>query len=481
MKPNKGTHDDKAHSPIYPIKPMSKDLNINERIVYEIVARSFLACCSKNAEFFNTEVIIEMAGENFKTQGKIIVEKNFLNVYIYVNYEENTLPIFNENEMYKPSRIEMVSGKTNPPRLLNEFELIDLMDKNGIGTDATIHEHIRKITQRNYVTKISNRFSPTNLGIALFEGYNNIILNESLTKPFLRSNLEKDLKNICNGLKKQDEVLNNELMLYKGFFERVNLEKENIITVIGKYFNKVEYKESSEVNKLNNDLKCYCGVCTIERTVKQGTNIGKQYFSCQKGKDMGCKFFLWKNDLTLFNPNIKCRCDIGCILRTVSQGPNLGKKYYGCLKGYHKGCKFFQWKDEQDNKIKIDLKCYCGADCVERTAKTGKNVGNQFFTCYKGKDLSCGFFIWKKELSKYNPNLKCHCGGGTIERVVSEGNNIGKLFYGCLNKSENNCNFFKWKEDQNNSNTVANTRTLNNYNLNTAFEKCCIIGSNQKR
>ena len=36
-------------------------------------------------------------------------------------------------------------GKTKPPNLLSESELISLMDKNGIGTDATIAEHIKTI------------------------------------------------------------------------------------------------------------------------------------------------------------------------------------------------------------------------------------------------------------------------------------------------------------------------------------------------
>ena len=34
---------------------------------------------------------------------------------------------------------------TAPPRLMTESDLITEMDKNGIGTDATIHEHIKTI------------------------------------------------------------------------------------------------------------------------------------------------------------------------------------------------------------------------------------------------------------------------------------------------------------------------------------------------
>lgn len=47
----------------------------------------------------------------------------------------------------------MKDGETSPPTLLTEADLINKMDQNGIGTDATIHEHIKHIQERNYVVK----------------------------------------------------------------------------------------------------------------------------------------------------------------------------------------------------------------------------------------------------------------------------------------------------------------------------------------
>lgn len=61
------------------------------------------------------------------------------------------------------------------------------MDQNGIGTDATIAQHIQTIQDRGYVYKQmpGALFTPTTLGLALIEGYNSIGLQFS--KPQLRA------------------------------------------------------------------------------------------------------------------------------------------------------------------------------------------------------------------------------------------------------------------------------------------------------
>ncbi|KAI9488155.1 DNA topoisomerase [Zychaea mexicana] len=184
-QPRSGGHDDKAHPPIH---PTAYDMNLSgdARRLYEFVVRRFLGCCWKDAVGHETVVDVQIAGEMFDAKGLIIAERNYLEVYTYDKWSTHVLPNFQENEQFMPSVLQLNSGKTEPPKLLTEYDLISLMEKNEIGTDATIAEHIKKICDRRYVYKDGQYFNPSTLGIALVLGYDEIGFETSLSKPFLR-------------------------------------------------------------------------------------------------------------------------------------------------------------------------------------------------------------------------------------------------------------------------------------------------------
>lgn len=125
----------------------------DDRRVYEFIARHFLACCSQDAKGFETVIHLNIAGEEFTCKGLVIHERNFLEVYPYWKWEAKVIPKLERGETIEPEHILFHEGVTTPPNLLAEEDLVSLMDKNNIGTDATIAEHIQKIQDRKYAHK----------------------------------------------------------------------------------------------------------------------------------------------------------------------------------------------------------------------------------------------------------------------------------------------------------------------------------------
>lgn len=230
--PRSGRHNDQAHPPIHPICWVSPtQLTTEQKKVYEFVVRRFLACCSEDAKGQATEVEIQYGDEMFHANGLLVLERNYLDVYVYDKWESSQqLPAFQMGELFEPTEAKIAEGKTTPPSYLTEPELIGLMDANGIGTDATMADHIAKIKEREYVDTHSRRSGrnpiqeliPTRLGIALVEGYDNVVVgipdNPSLSKPFLRKEMELRMRDICAGTRTRQQVVHESLDMYREVF-----------------------------------------------------------------------------------------------------------------------------------------------------------------------------------------------------------------------------------------------------------------------
>ncbi|KAK4217971.1 DNA topoisomerase [Rhypophila decipiens] len=272
QQPRQGRHDDKAHPPIHPITYAAPTvLNENERKVYEFVVRRFLACCSEDARGVATDVEITYGEEFFTAHGVIVLETNYLDVYPYEKWTGTAmLPKFTLGERFEPTEALMTEGKTSPPGYLTEADLIALMDANGIGTDATMAEHIAKIQERKYVStqQIAGGrgynndvdedaaepnpppargrgrgraraarggrgaarggrgggghsvtvFLPTSLGAALILGFDRMQFDTSLGKPFLRKEMELQMKAICEGRTTKRQVLQESIAKYRNVY-----------------------------------------------------------------------------------------------------------------------------------------------------------------------------------------------------------------------------------------------------------------------
>jgi len=247
------------------------------------VVRRFLGCCSEDAKGETTTVEIDYGGEIFHADGLLVLQRNYLDIYTYDRWESTQkLPIFTLNEVFEPTEAVLTDGQTGPPGYLTEPELIGLMDANGIGTDATMAEHIAKIKERKYVetrprsgaarasatsppirgarggqaarrggrggrggglshgASSSNsgsimEFIPTTLGTALIEGYDSMGLTTSLGKPFLRKEMEVKMKEICAGTKGRREVVQEVLEGYQEVYFRAVAQVEVLRAACRRY------------------------------------------------------------------------------------------------------------------------------------------------------------------------------------------------------------------------------------------------------
>uniref|UniRef100_A0A131YRD8 DNA topoisomerase n=1 Tax=Rhipicephalus appendiculatus TaxID=34631 RepID=A0A131YRD8_RHIAP len=235
LTPRQGNKTDQAHPPIHPVKS-APGLEGNAKRVYELVVRHFLACLSKDAEGKETTVEVDLNGERFIATGLVIFALNYLEVYIYDKWNGKEIPSYQDGECFVPDSVKMAEGETTPPPLLREADLIALMEKHGIGTDATHAEHIETVKNRLYVALTGDGYLvPGELGMGLVEGYDSMGLE--MSKPHLRAELEADLKKICEGVKNAKDVLRHQVNLYRDVF----------------------YDSERQIKKLGEALKRYLG------------------------------------------------------------------------------------------------------------------------------------------------------------------------------------------------------------------------------
>jgi DNA topoisomerase-3 len=102
-------------------------MSVDEWRVYELVARHFLACISKDAVGAETKVDVSLGAELFTAKGLIIEEQNWLEVFHYEKWSDTVLPTINKNEEFNPNLV-MTNSETKPPSLLTEADLISKMD-----------------------------------------------------------------------------------------------------------------------------------------------------------------------------------------------------------------------------------------------------------------------------------------------------------------------------------------------------------------
>ncbi|XP_077173216.1 DNA topoisomerase 3-alpha [Paroedura picta] len=304
--PRNGTKSDQAHPPIHPTKH-TDSLQGDEQRLYEFIVRHFLACCSQDAKGQETTVEIDIASERFVAHGLMILARNYLEVYPYEKWSDKVIPVYEKGSCFQPTTVEMTDGETSPPQLLTEADLISLMEKHGIGTDATHAEHIETIKSRTYVGLTpEQRFLPGHLGMGLVEGYDS--MGYEMSKPDLRAELEADLKLICEGKKDKLVVLREQVQKYKQIFIKAVEKANKLDEALSQYFGEgTHVTQEGELYPAMPDPVRKCPQCHRDMVLKTKKN-GGFYLSCTGYP--ACKSAVWFPDSVLEASKDGSVCDV---------------------------------------------------------------------------------------------------------------------------------------------------------------------------
>lgn len=251
--------------------------------VYDYIVRHFIATISRDCKFITTTIRFTIGTENFSTSSKTLVSPGYTAIMHWQALPKNELaaPQFDVDEEL-PFQVRLVECQTGPPEHLTESELITLMEKHGIGTDASIPVHINNICQRNYVSVNSGRrLVPTTLGIVLVHGYQKI--DPELVLPTMRSAVEKQLTLIAQGKADFDSVLRHTVEIFKLKFLYFVKNIEGMDQLFEVSFSPLAAsgKAQSRCGKCRRYMKCimskpsrlHCSQCDETYSLPQNGNI----------------------------------------------------------------------------------------------------------------------------------------------------------------------------------------------------------------
>lgn len=201
------------HHAIIPTGIFSYDITPDEKRVYDLVARRFIAAFYPDCEIANTTVLAKIGEESFKATGKQIIQPAWRVVFGSTTdkqNEENVLPAYKKGEQ-GPHTPEMLEKETQPPKYYTEADLLrametagkqiedeelrDLMKENGIGRPSTRAGIIETLQKRHYIRKDKKRLLATPTGVELIQ----TIQNELLKSAELTGQWERKLRMIEDG------------------------------------------------------------------------------------------------------------------------------------------------------------------------------------------------------------------------------------------------------------------------------------------
>ena len=209
------------HHAIIPTEqsPNLAKLSYEERNIYDLVVKRFMAVLSAPMEYDEVKLQIDVGDNSFYAKGKSIKTAGWKEFYGMTDDEEDEdsenrsqdLPEMRQGVQLDVLNAKIISGKTRPPARYTEATLLSAMenpvgqieDKNlkkviattsGLGTPATRADIIEKLFDNFSIERVGKEIHPTAKGKQLIK-----IVPADLKSAELTAKWEQQLQNISKG------------------------------------------------------------------------------------------------------------------------------------------------------------------------------------------------------------------------------------------------------------------------------------------
>ena len=280
------------HHAIIPTRSDHKldKMNADDRRVYDLVAKRFLAAFHPDAVFENTKVETTVADHVFRTRGKVLLVPGWRGVYgedadadkpdVDDEGRDQQLPKLAQGEEVDTREVASLERETKPPRrysdasllaametagkLVDEEELREAMKDSGIGTPATRAAIIERLIDVGYVERDGRSLVVTEKGLNVVR----LLGEHPLTSPSLTGDWESRLTKIETGEEPRETFMSD------------------IASFAGSTVTELDAKLKDV--KIPRATLGPCPVCG--NTISEN----RKGYSCWSREDPGCGFVIWK-------------------------------------------------------------------------------------------------------------------------------------------------------------------------------------------
>jgi DNA topoisomerase-1 len=348
--------------------------------LYKLIWNRFVASQMNPAIIDQTSVDVSAGGYTFRATGSIVKFPGFMAVYMEEKSEDEApseengealLPPLTEGETLKLVKLDPKQHFTQPPPRFSEALLVKTLEEKGIGRPSTYAAIISTIQERDYVSKVENKFRPSELGVLV-----NKLLVESFPEVLdvaFTARMEEELDKVEEGLMPWVEVIRDFYAPFSKSLEKAQADMQDF-----------------KAEQVPTDI--VCEKCGKPMLVKWGRN--GQFLACSGYPDCkNTKPFI-RNENGEVQEAAEETTDELC---PKCQSPMMIKrgrfgKFLACSK--YPDCKYTQG-------MSTGVLCpEDGGKLVERRSRFGK----MFYSCANYPD--CKYAIWNKPIPRPCPQCK---------------------------------------------------------------------------